>query len=128
HPAGVIPRPPRREILGRGTPDERKDSDVALASVLRLPGPAPGAALSTEELADRAEPALPARRRGDERGRVRDRLVRRPGRSGRVPQHRASLERAEPARARRPSHLRARLLAHPLIHGVAGPADELPSL
>ena len=59
-----------------------------------------GAALQAEALADRPEPPLPARRRDDERRRVRHRLVRRRGDARRLPQRRAGLERPQPARTR----------------------------
>ena len=45
------------------------------------------------QLACRSEPALAARSRADQRRRVRRRLVRRPRHPGRLPQHRAGLER-----------------------------------
>ena len=45
------------------------------------------------KLVGRPEPAFAARRRADQRRRVRRRLVRRPPTPGRLPQHRAGLER-----------------------------------
>ena len=59
---------------------EERSRHVSLARVLRLAGAPRGPALQAEELADRAEPALAAGRRGHERRRVRRRLVRRPAR------------------------------------------------
>jgi hypothetical protein len=61
--------------------------------------------LRRDELVGRPEPAFAARGRADERRRVRRRLVRRHRDPGRLPQHRAGLERPEPARARRPHRL-----------------------
>ena len=69
------------------------------------------------------------RRGDDERRRLRHRLVRRRRDAGRLPQHRAGLERPEPPRARwHTSRLRAPVRAHPRLVRIAGPADELPSL
>ena len=47
---------------------------------------------------------------------------------GRLPQHRAGLERPQPARAVGPGALAAGLRPHPGLDGVRGPADQLPSL
>ena len=67
-------------------------------------------------------------RGGDERRRVRRRLVRRAGDPGGLPQHRAGVERPEPARAVRPRHVGARVRAHPCLDRLTGAADELPSV
>ena len=64
----------------------------------------------------------------DERRRVRHRLVRRRRQAGRLPQHRAGLERPEPSPARRARALAARVRAHPRVQRDAGAADELPSV
>ena len=47
---------------------------------------------------------------------------------GRLPQHRAGVERPQPARPGRAHRLAARARAHPCLHRVAGAADELPSV
>ncbi len=48
--------------------------------------------------------------------------------AGRLPQHRAGLERPQPAELARHIALAARLRAHPRVHRHGGAADELPSL
>ena len=105
---------------------------MSLARLLRFPHlPRDGAVLAGP-LADRPEPSLQARRRGDQRRRVRHRLVRRARRPRRVPEHRAGVERRQPPGARRRTcssglffaHIRAAIGSpvqqtncHPFRHG-----------
>ena len=79
-------------------------------------------------LADRPEPQVATRRRADERGRVRHRLVLARGRAGGLPQHRARLERPQPARDLGSRRVAPLLRARPRHDGDAGAADELPSV
>ena len=99
---------------------------MPLARIFGIAHPARGAALQAEEFADRPEPPLAARRRGDQRRRVRRRLVRGAGDAGRLPQHRARLERPQPARALRPPLVWTRLRAHPRLDGLPRAANQLP--
>ena len=48
--------------------------------------------------------------------------------AGRLPRHRAGLERPQPPRARGPRLLRPRLRAHPRLDRDGDPGDELPSV
>jgi hypothetical protein len=101
---------------------------VPLARIFRIARCARRAALRHRQLAGGAEPALTDGRGGDERRRVRRRVVRRPADAGDLPQHRAGVERPKPARDRRTRQLRSRLRAHSRLDRVAGAADELPSV
>ena len=47
---------------------------------------------------------------------------------GGVSQHRAGVERPEPARAVRTRHVGARVRAHPCVDRLTGATDELPSV
>ena len=80
------------------------------------------------KLPGRPEPALADGSGGDERRRIRTRLVRRPRDGSRLPQHRAGMERPEPARPLGAPHVRPGLRAHSRLDRIAGPADELPSV
>ena len=101
---------------------------MPLARLLRISDPPQRSALHAGSLPGRSEPALAARRRDDERRRLRRRLVRRRPDPRRLPQHRAGLERPQPARARRPRQLVALLHAHTSGDRQRRAADELPSL
>ena len=131
--ARLMPKPPAGGRTDRIGPcgagaELRGSAHVPLARILGNTGPARGAALQARALADRPEPPLEARRRDDERRRVRRRLVRRGGHPGPVQERRAGLERPQPPRARGPRPLGARLRAHPRLDGHAGAADQLPSV
>ena len=75
-----------------------------------------------------AEPALAAGGGDHERGRLRRRVVRDERDAGGVPEHRAGVERPQPPRARRACQVTEGARAHPRIHRLPGPADELPSV
>ena len=99
---------------------------VSLDGLLGIPDLRGGAAAQAQALVDRPEPALQAGRDHDQRRRVRSRLVRRRRHPGRVPQHRACVERPE---SRRPGHapgVPAGLRAHPSLDRRGDPADQLP--
>ena len=85
-------------------------------------------ALYAPELADRPEPALAARRRDDQRRRLRLRLVRRRGDPGVFHSTEPAWNDQQPARARRPHQLAAVLRAHPGRDRQRRAADELPPL
>ena len=122
-------RAPAEWVPAPASGNERSDlTDVPLACVLGFPARARAAALRARAFTDRAEPPLAARRGGDERRRVRRRLVRRAGDPGGLSQHRAGVERPEPARAVRARHVGARVRAHPCVDRLTGAADQLPSV
>ena len=104
---------------------------MPLARLLRISDPPQRSALRAGSLPDRPEPALAARRRDDERRRLRRRLVRRRPDPRRLPQHRAGLERpnlhelaAHVSSSRFFTHIRAAIGSavqqtncHPFRHG-----------
>ena len=145
HPCGHPPacRSRRREAPDdRSSPewDDARGSDhrcsgprkgcrhVSLARVLRLAGAHRGSPLQAGALAGRPEPALTVGSRDHQRRRFRRRLVRRPGDARDLPQHRAGLERPQPAGDLGPGVRRPGLRSHPRDDGHRGAADELSSL
>ena len=83
HPIRTMRRATGAAVRSRRSLDRERNRHVPLARLLRLADPAPGRALRARALADRPEPAFAARRRDDERRRLRRRLVRRGRRSRR---------------------------------------------
>ena len=130
HSALAPARLTRRNVGGWGPSGGARGEGgrrVSLARVHRIARPHRRPALQADQLARRAEPAQPARRRGHERRRGRRRLVHRalPD-PRRVPQHRAGLERPEPARAGRARPLGHGPRAHPRHLRLRRAADQLP--
>ena len=103
-----------------------RTADVPLARLLRKAHPDGQGPVRAAALADRPEPSFASRRRDDERRRLRDRLVHAVRRAGLLQEHRAGLERPQPARDREPRRVASLPRAHPRLVGNAGAADELP--
>src|SRR6478736_7626448 len=97
HPVRMMPLRPGSGWLDGTLPDVAGGHHVSLAGVLRITGAPRGPDLQTGELAGRAEQALADGGHDDERRRLRRRLVRRLRDTGPVPQHRARVERHQPA-------------------------------